>query len=284
MSKLANQIKQGGAVIRRRQTEDHPSAFLTVKEGRLFRLALDQIFPNPDQPRKFFDQEKLAELASSIRDQGVLQPILVREERLADDDSRYIIVAGERRFRAAGLAGLIEIPALITMGDPDEIAIIENLQRENLKPVEEAEGLAKLMASHGYTQEKLGEVVGKAKSTVSEILSLTKLPQAIRDEVRSSELSKMVLIEIAKQDSEEMMLSLFDQIKQGGLKGYAVRKITRQTKERAHHSKGELFLGKLQELKKTLRKMDRQDISEEEKTTFWQEFDDLHHLLTKLTK
>ena len=205
MPKLADQIKKTGIVVRQRQTEDHPSMAIVDKEGRLFRLAIDSIKANPNQPRKFFDPRKLSELATSIRDKGVLQPILVREEK-TQEDGQFIIVAGERRYRAAKEAGLTDIPAIITTGDPDEIAIIENLQRDNLKPVEEAEGLARLMETHGYNQERLGEVIGKAKSTISEILSLTKLPSAIRDEVRSSELSKMILIEIAKQDTEEAML------------------------------------------------------------------------------
>ena len=281
MSKLADQIKKTGIVVRQRHTEDHPSMAFADKEGRLFRLAITSIKANPNQPRKFFDLHKLSELATSIRDKGVLQPILVREEK-AQEDVQFIIVAGERRFRAAKEAGLIDIPAIITTGDPDEIAIIENLQRDNLKPVEEAEGLAQLMVTHGYNQEKLGEVVGKAKSTISEILSLTKLPSAIRDEVRSSELSKMILIEIAKQDTEEAMLELYKQIKKNGLKGYAVRDLTRNRKERSMNAPLEIALRKFKDLKKTVKKLEPSDIGEAGKQELLQVLDEINKLMNSL--
>ena len=134
---------------------------------KLVELRLDLIRFNPNQPRKSFDEDSLAELAASIERHGLIQPITV--QRLTDGDG-YVIVAGERRFRAFQRLGRETIPAIVTTGNADEIALIENLQREDLKPIEEAEALARLMEIHQYNQEQLAQVVGKKRNTVNEIL------------------------------------------------------------------------------------------------------------------
>jgi ParB family chromosome partitioning protein len=203
---------------------DHPADLNDYPEGSFLRVAVDLVRPNPYQPRQHFDPEKLAELSQSIRRQGVLQPIVVRR----DEAGQIFVVAGERRLRAAKMAGLDKIPAIITKGHPAEIALIENLQREDLSPLEEAEALARMAAEFHYTQEQLAALLGKAKSTISEALSLNRLPEPVKDEVRRAELyPRRLLVEIAKQEDPEAMISLFQQIQAQGLKSDAVRQLTR---------------------------------------------------------
>ena len=143
-------------------------------------LRLSDIVPNRDQPRKQFDEEALAELADSIAQHGVLQPLLVRPMT----DGTYCLVAGERRWRAARLAGLSEVPVVIReMDDREmaELALIENLQREDLNPMEEARGYQTLMDSYGLTQEEAARVVNKSRPAVAHALRLLRLPPAVGD-------------------------------------------------------------------------------------------------------
>ena len=161
---------------------------------RIIEVDLSKLRPNPDQPRRDFNQESLRELADSIAQHGLIQPIAVARD--PEDDRRFIIVAGERRFRAFQLLDRETIPAIITSGAPDEIALIENIQRENLHPLDEALALANLMTRHNYTHEEISKVVGKARNTVTELLLLTTLPERIQDECRTSDMiSKSMLIE-----------------------------------------------------------------------------------------
>ena len=152
--------------------EVEPSAMRTV-------LPLAQIAANPRQPRRHFDAAAMTELVESIRERGVLQPILVRPI----GERQYEIVAGERRWRAAAAAQLHDIPVVIRELDDAaafEIALVENIQRADLNPIEEAEGFARLMADHGHTQEGLGKIVGKARSHVANLLRLLDLPPNVR--------------------------------------------------------------------------------------------------------
>ena len=151
-------------------------------------LRLSQIDPTPGQPRKTFDSEALAQLADSIGAHGVLQPILVRE--VAPD--RYRIVAGERRWRASKLAGLSEIPAIIVdMSEREaaEVALIENIQREDLNPIEEALGYETLKKEYGLTQEEISEKVGKSRSAIANAMRLLDLPDGVRSLVVAGTLS-----------------------------------------------------------------------------------------------
>jgi ParB family chromosome partitioning protein len=148
-------------------------------------VPIDQIDTNPFQPRMDFDANELDSLAESIKVQGVLQPILVRKHPTEAD--RYQIIAGERRFRAAGLAGLREIPTLLReMDDSDAavVALVENLQRQDLNPLEEAEGYQRLLDDFGLTQEALGYAVSKSRSHISNTVRLLRLPDTIKKEVR----------------------------------------------------------------------------------------------------
>ena len=146
------------------------------------KLALTQLVPGKHQPRKFFDNAALAELAASIRNQGVIQPLLVRQ--LQGMPQRYEIVAGERRWRASKLAGLTEVPVIVTEYSDKEamtVALVENLQREDLNPLEEAEALQALREAHNLSQEALAEQLGKSRSAVANSLRLLQLPPSFQE-------------------------------------------------------------------------------------------------------
>jgi ParB family chromosome partitioning protein len=151
-------------------------------------IPIEFVGRNPRNPRRFFDDAELHELASSIRQHGIVQPIVVRT--IGRD--RYEIIAGERRWRAAQLAGLVEIPVIIRDVDDKtalEIAIVENVQRADLNPLEEALGYEQLIAEYGYTQNDLGEIIGKSRSHVANSLRLLKLPEPVRDLLAAGSLS-----------------------------------------------------------------------------------------------
>ena len=178
-----------------------PDLFGASKDlPRIVELDVAKINPNPNQPRKFFDETSLRELAESIKSKGLLQPILVK---VGQGDS-YEIVAGERRWRAHKLAEIATIPAIITAGDSDEIAIIENIQRENLQPLEEAKALKRLIDTHGYSQEEAGRIVGKARTTINALLSILTLPEDILAECRNSDrITKSFLIGLASTAADK---------------------------------------------------------------------------------
>jgi len=153
-------------------------------------VAIELIRPNPDQPRRAFGQEELEELAASIRQRGLLQPILARPMPQASGE--YQIVAGERRWRAAQMAGLHAVPVLIRdLSDLEviEVALIENLQRADLNALEEARGYAAMMERHPRSQEDIADVVGKSRSHVANTLRLLRLPEAVRDHLESGRLT-----------------------------------------------------------------------------------------------
>ena len=257
---------------------DHPAELNDYPEGSFLRVAVDLVQPNPYQPRQHFDPEKLAELAQSIRDKGVLQPILVRRTQTGE----IFLVAGERRLRAAKLAGLDKIPAVVTQGHPAEIALIENLQREDLSPLEEAEALARMAAEFNYTQEQLATLLGKAKSTISEALSLNRLPETIKEEVRRAELyPRRLLVEIAKQESEERMVALFNQVKTAGLKSDQLRRLTRPQVINKRPPLA-ILLEKVQALANHLERLEVTRLSPEEKLTLLSSLQALQRTLNRL--
>ena len=157
-------------------------------EERISKLKISLIDPKRDQPRKHFDKEALEQLAESIKEHGLLQPILVREY----GDGRYQIIAGERRFRACKLAGLTEIPAIVVERDDKsatQIALIENIQREDLNPLEEAQAYRALATDYGMTQEEISEKVGKSRSAIANAMRLLDLPDEVIALVATKELS-----------------------------------------------------------------------------------------------
>ena len=161
-----------------------------VEEARgeeIKQIAMESIEPNPYQPRITFDEDSLQELAASIEEKGVLQPITVREK-----GERFELVAGERRWRAARMAGLKEIPALVRkLSDREimEIALIENLQRQDLNPIEEAQAYGVLMQEFGLTQEEVAQAVGKGRPTVANRLRLLRLPGKVQEHIADGSLS-----------------------------------------------------------------------------------------------
>lgn len=151
-------------------------------------LPISQVIANPRQPRRHFDERQLEDLVASVRERGIIQPILVRPR----DDGRYEIVAGERRWRAAQAARLHEVPAVVRALDDStgfEIALVENVQRADLNAIEEAAGYRRLMDEYGHTQEILSQLIGKSRSHIANLLRLLDLPQAVRDMVVAGDLS-----------------------------------------------------------------------------------------------
>ncbi len=182
---------------------------------RIIEIELTKLRPNPDQPRKRFNEETIKELASSIEQHGLIQPISV----VPDPESQegFVIVAGERRYRAHQHLEKPTITAIITKGNPDEIALIENIQREDLSPMDQAEGLASLMERYGYKQEELAKVVGKSRPTVTELLSLNSLPEEIKQECRTFDVPKNFLVQIVRSKPEEQ-LRFWGEYKKGEVK------------------------------------------------------------------
>lgn len=167
----------------------------TSGRGQALQLPVEQILPGDAQPRQRFDDVALAELAESIRAHGIIQPIVVRQRPLQNQPGgamQYEIIAGERRWRAAQKAGLKTIPVVISDAAENDIltlALVENLQREDLNPIEEAEAFHRLHETMGYTQQEIAEAVGKDRTTVANSLRLLKLPAPVRQQVLSGELT-----------------------------------------------------------------------------------------------
>lgn len=174
-------------------------------------LPLNEIIPNKDQPRKTFDEGSIQELAQSIEQHGVLQPLLVRP--LAEGG--YQLVAGERRWRACRIAGVKEVPVVVkelTDTETMEIAIIENLQREDLNPIEEAEGLQALIDKCGFTQEEVATSVGKSRPAIANSLRLLRLPEEVRDMTKNGDISAGHARALLSFDNEAMICEVAQNI------------------------------------------------------------------------
>ncbi len=193
-------------------------------------LRTSEIEPNRDQPRKVFSDEAIAALADSIREYGVLQPILVRPL----GTGMYQIVAGERRWRAARMLGLDEVPVNIKeLSDLEamQIAIVENLQRENLNPLEEASGYSELIEKFGMTQEKVAKLVGRSRSAVANAVRLLTLPESVQKMVESGNLSAGHARALLAFDNEELLISTAQKAAGGGLTVRQVEKIAQKSTE-----------------------------------------------------
>jgi len=198
----------------------------TVDSGGVVTLRLSEIEPNRDQPRKIFSEEALNELADSIREHGVLQPLLVRPL----PGGSYQLVAGERRWRASRMAGLQEVPVVIREMDEEqamEIALIENLQREDLNAIEEATGYKQLMERYGMTQEQVAKRVGKSRPAIANALRLLNLPQKVMDMVGEGEVSPGHARALLAFDDQERIVEIAQKVKTGK---YSVRDIERMAK------------------------------------------------------
>ena len=228
-------------------------------KGQLYNIIIDDLHPDPSQPRKYMDPEALNELTASIKQHGILEPILFRQ----DTDGTLYIVAGERRIAAARNAYLESVPGIFVEGSHAEISLVENLLRQDLTAVEEAEALKRLMDEQKYTQEQLSRIIGKATSTISEILSINKLPQEIRDECRTDPtISKNILIEIAKGKQQRGMLSLY--------KKYKAKKLSKEQKKRVAKSQSETVLTLMTDLTGKIGKLDVTQLADEEKESLRQ--------------
>ena len=196
-------------------------------EGGTVTLKISEIEPNRTQPRKEFDEQALSELAESISQHGLLQPLLVRPLTLGG----YQIVAGERRYRASRMAGLTEVPVIIkelTDTETMEIALIENLQREDLSPVEEALGYKALIDEHGFSQEEVAKSVGKSRPAVANALRLLKLPDNIMEYLKDGKISAGHARALLTLENEELMTELADEIVAKDLSVRQVEKICKK--------------------------------------------------------
>lgn len=209
----------------------------TENSNETITLRISEVEPNRDQPRKDFDEQALAELSQSITQFGVLQPILVRPII----GGGYQIVAGERRYRAARMAGLTEIPAVIRELSDDEtmeLAMIENLQREDLTPIEEAKGYKVLMENYSMNQEQVAQTVGKSRSAIANTLRLLLLPQDVVSLVESGELSQGHARTLLALENQEMMSSVAEEIVKKGLSVRQVEKLVKDMlKKPVSHSR-----------------------------------------------
>jgi ParB family chromosome partitioning protein len=179
-------------------------------------LSLDKIKPNPAQPRKRFDQTALEELAASIREHGVIEPVIVEES----EGGSYLIVAGERRCRAAVLAGLREIPALIRTYSEEkrmEVSIIENIQREDLNPIEEAFAYRQLMEMAGLSQDEAAAKVGKSRPALANVLRLLKLPEPVQEALKTGAITQGHARSILAVEGSGGQLALFAEIQEKSL-------------------------------------------------------------------
>jgi ParB family chromosome partitioning protein len=212
-------------------------------------VEIARIRPNPSQPRSHFDEEALNELADSIAERGVLQPILLRSE--GED---YQIVAGERRWRAAQRAGLHAIPAVVREVDESataELALIENIQREDLNAIEEAEGYQQLIKRYGHTQEAVGQIVHKSRSHVANLLRLLDLPEFVRQSLMRGDINMGHARAVAAApDPEDLTREIVK-------KGLSVRQAEARAK-RAKKGSGELVLGKSRAIDPDLAALERQ--------------------------
>lgn len=204
------------------ETVDRDSpARLSPDLPRLVEADVGAIAPNPEQPRLRVDDAALEDLRASIERHGLLQPILVRR---ADDGAGWVLVAGQRRLAATVALGRPTIAAIVTSGDPGEVALVENLQRQDLDPFDSSAAVQRLMERHGYSQAAMGGILGLKQNTVSAMLALNRLPTRIREEYPTSDrVSKSLLVELAAVDDPAEQLRLWDAVRAGGLTVRGVR-------------------------------------------------------------
>jgi len=209
---------------------DQITAVRPAAVGRL--IEIERLEPNPTQPRQ--SMHGIEELSESIRERGILEPILVRP---IDDGARFQIIAGERRYHAARTVGLSLVPCVeLDVDDRGalEISLIENLQRRDLTHFEEAEAIARLLEDFSYTHEQVAQKLGRSRSSITEILSLNRMPEAVKEACRRADITtKSTLLLIFRQPDEDAMLALVDEIQRGKLTRDDVRRIKKARDEGA---------------------------------------------------
>lgn len=230
MSKKIGGLGKGlGAIFVENETEDSNSSVM---------LKISEIEPNRTQPRKDFDENSLSDLAQSISQHGLLQPLLVRPLPMGG----YQIVAGERRYRACRMAGLTEIPVNIrelTDSETMELALIENLQREDLSPIEEALGYKSLIDEYGFSQEEIATSVGKSRPAVANSLRILKLPESVLDYVKQDKITAGHAKALLMLDNEEEMLELAELIYNKDLSVRQAEKLAKKKPQEAESTQPE---------------------------------------------
>ncbi len=257
--------KQRGLPAERRMRHDfhfvdHLTAGPITSVGKL--IPLDLLVPNPDQPRRSFGD--MDDLISSIKEKGVLEPVLVRPT-----GEKYQIIAGERRYRASVAAGLSQIPCVeIDVDDRGvlEISLIENLQRRDLSPFEEAEGLQKLAEKFLYTHEEISKKLAKSRSSVTETLTLNNIPPDLRERCREAGITaRSTLLEIARQPNRDAMSKVIEEIKLSGLTRDEVRKLKEDERKGPGRPRGFVFNFRSPDNKYSLNlKFKRSEVSKDE--------------------
>ncbi|KNY29748.1 ParB/RepB/Spo0J family partition protein [Pseudobacteroides cellulosolvens] len=206
----------------------------TNEDKGIMELKINEIEPNKGQPRKYFDDDKLTHLAESIKQHGIVQPIIVKNE-----DGVYRIVAGERRWRAARIAGLTKVPVLLkelSNKQVMEIALIENIQREDLNPIEEAEAFEKLIKEYNMTQDEVASVVGKSRSAIANTIRLLHLNTTIKEYLINGSLSSGHARALLSIDDEKIQEKVAEEIKNSGLNVRDTEKLVKKylTKKKTH--------------------------------------------------
>lgn len=220
----------GKKAVPKKEKAEEPEA----AEGGILYVDINDIKPNTTQPRKAFDEEKLEELAASIERHGLIQPIVLRQS-----DKGYEIVAGERRWRAARIVGLKEVPCIVRELTDEEnmlLAIIENMQREDLNPIEEAEGLKQMIDTYGLTQEQVSYSVGKSRPYITNSLRLLKLPSKVQELTAEGKLTTGHARAIAAVKEQHRQIELAVKAAEGGLSVRQIEKLARENKKPKNRS------------------------------------------------
>jgi ParB family transcriptional regulator, chromosome partitioning protein len=206
-------------------------------DNNVFSCAIERIVPQTGQPRRHFDSAKLDELAQSLKDHGLLEPLVVRKR---PGTEQFELIAGERRWRAAQRAGFKDVLVVVrdvSANDAFELALVENIQREDLDPIEFAEALDRLLRDHSYTQETLAQRVGKDRSTIANALRLLKLPEKVRDFVVNGELSEGHARALLGAADERTIAQLAEKVMRGHLSVRQTEELVRNTKHAADPKK-----------------------------------------------
>jgi ParB family chromosome partitioning protein len=277
MNKKAKFSETGKTILNRNKIASLEEFFQADPQAdikAIENIPVKQIKPNPNQARKYFNDAALEDLSHSIKENGVLQPVLVN----LDAEKNIILVAGERRLRASQSLGRKTIPAIFVTGNPLEISLIENIQRENLKPLEEAEAYARMISDFGYTQQQISKVIGKARSTIAETLSLNRLPDKIKQNCRHADIPKRTLVEVAKAGNQDKMIRLFNKISTEKINSEKIRKITREPRIKGNKRTTGL-LKAVKAAAKELSELQIKDMSEQEYLELIAELDKLKTLI-----
>lgn len=253
------------------------------KDGELKKIELKKISPDDRyQPRQRFDEDELINLSISIKNEGLLQPVIINQ----DENGNYWLIAGERRFRACQMAGIKDIEAKVYYQKAPsflaKIAVIENLQRENLNPIEEAMALKRLIDTFGYKQQTIANELGKNRTTINQILSINKLPSEIKEQCLSLDIPKRALVAISRLKNKKDQLDVFNKVKSGDITSEDTRKKSRQSRK-ADTALVALTIKRINALCKALSKLnkekDKMVISEEEMKRLSQSFRSLEGYL-----